>query len=85
MFLKAEPQTTGNSLMRTVAKRIAALSSSIVGVSPATYFSNRVSSPASWAASATFSIITSRQCLASARSSAGISTSSNSAPSDSLR
>ena len=37
-----------------------------MGVSPATYFSKRVSSPASWAASATFSIITSRQCWASA-------------------
>ena len=85
MFLKAEPQTTGNRRMRTVAKRIAALISATLGVSPATYFSNRVSSPASWAASATFSIITSRQCCASFSSSAGISSSANSAPSASSR
>ncbi len=69
--------------MWQVAKRIAALISGTVGVSPATYFSKRESLPASWAASATFSIITSRQCWASASMSAGISSSSNLAPSSS--
>ena len=76
---------TGNSFMAMVARRMPALSSATVGVSPATYFSIRWSSPASEAASATWWIISSRWCLASSSRSAGISTTSYSAPSVSFR
>ena len=60
LFLKAEPQMTGNRVMAIVALRMAVLISAGVGTSPATYFSIRWSSPAAWAASATFSIMSSR-------------------------
>ena len=84
LFLKADPQMTGKSFIAIVALRMAALISATVGTSPATYFSIRWSSPASEAASATRSIISSRWCCASSLSSAGISMTSNFAPSSSF-
>ena len=44
LFLKAEPQNTGNSLPAMVAVRIARTSSSSVISSPARYFSSNTSS-----------------------------------------
>ena len=85
LFLKADPQITGNSLMAMVALRMAALISATVGFSPWTNFSKRTSSPASWAASATFSIIRSRAFAAEAACSGGTSITSNLAPSSSSR
>ena len=85
LFLKADPQMTGKSFMAMVALRMPALISATVGASPATYFSIRWSSPASEAASATLWIISSRWSLASSRRSAGISMTSNLAPSSSFR
>ena len=76
---------TGNSFMAMVALRMPALISATVGVSPPTYFSIRWSSPASDAASATLSIISSRWCFASSSRSAGISSTSYLAPSVSSR
>ena len=84
MFLKADPQMTGNSFIAIVALRMPALISATVGASPETNFSIRWSSPASWAASATFSIMCSRWCCAASRYSAGISITSNVAPSSSF-
>ena len=71
---------TGKSVIAMVALRMAALISATVGVSPPTNFSKRTSSPAAWAASATFSIMNSRCCLASSSRSAGISSTSYFAP-----